>query len=375
MMETRARYVLVGLFVLAASLGGFAFVYWLHATGGLGPRAVYRVRFEDSISGLRAGAAVSFNGVRVGEVTNLQLSAENPRQIFVTIAVDPGTPLRADTKARIDVQGLMGSPSVALEGGSASLPILAAEQGQPPLLIAAAAAGQDFTQTARQVLGRIDKILVENSDQLHETIANFDTFSGALSRNADRVDGILSGLEKMVGGGAPKTPLPTFDLTPPSVSVQPSKKPAKPLVVAEPTTVVANDTQRITLRESNGGSAFLEDAQWADSAPKLLQSKIIQSFENADFLPAVGRPGDGLDNGYQLLVDLRKFEIEVASPPKAEIEFMAKLLTQNGKSIESRLFRAEAPVKALDPASATQALDEAFKQSATELVEWTARKI
>jgi len=147
--------------------------------GGLGERTIYRVRFENTVSGLRTGAAVSFNGIRVGEVTNLQLNPENPGQVFVTIAIDTGTPVRSDTQARIDVQGLMGSPSISLSGGSPNLPAPVASKGEPPLLIAGASTGQDLTQSAREVLGRIDKILAENSDSLHDTIANFDTFSAA----------------------------------------------------------------------------------------------------------------------------------------------------------------------------------------------------
>jgi phospholipid/cholesterol/gamma-HCH transport system substrate-binding protein len=195
-METHARYILIGLFVIVASLAGFGFVYWLHATGGLGERTIYRVRFENTVSGLRTGAAVSFNGIRVGEVTNLQLNPGNPGQVFVTIAIDTGTPVRSDTQARIDVQGLMGSPSIALSGGSPNLPALAASKGEPPLLVADASAGQDLTQSAREVLGRIDKILAENSNSLHDTIANFDTFSAALARNSKGIDTILAGLRR-----------------------------------------------------------------------------------------------------------------------------------------------------------------------------------
>ena len=68
-METRAPYALIGLFVLAAIAAGFGFVYWLHNSGGLTERTVYRVRFENTVSGLLTGAAVLFNGIRVGEVT------------------------------------------------------------------------------------------------------------------------------------------------------------------------------------------------------------------------------------------------------------------------------------------------------------------
>ncbi len=374
-METHARYILIGLFVIVASLAGFGFVYWLHATGGLGERTIYRVRFENTVSGLRTGAAVSFNGIRVGEVTNLQLNPGNPGQVFVTIAIDKGTPVRSDTKARIDVQGLMGSPSIALSGGSPNLPAPVASKGEPPLLVADASAGQDLTQTAREVLGRIDKILAENSNSLHDTIANFDTFSAALARNSKGIDTILAGLEKTFGGEVSKGPLPTFDLTASQIAVAPSKKPGKELVVADPTTSVRNDTQRIIVVASDGQSSFLDNAQWADSTPKLLQAKIIQSLENANFLAGVGRPSDGLTNDYQLLIDLRSFQISLVSPPKAEITFMAQIATPKGRIIDGRAFHGEAPVKAMDPASAIEALNQAFTQSAAELVQWTAQKM
>jgi phospholipid/cholesterol/gamma-HCH transport system substrate-binding protein len=374
-METHARYILIGLFVIVASLAGFGFVYWLHATGGLGERTIYRVRFENTVSGLRTGAAVSFNGIRVGEVTNLQLNPGNPGQVFVTIAIDTGTPVRSDTQARIDVQGLMGSPSIALSGGSPNLPALAASKGEPPLLVADASAGQDLTQSAREVLGRIDKILAENSNSLHDTIANFDTFSVALARNSKGIDTILAGLEKTFGGEASKGPLPTFDLTAPQIAAAPSKKPGKELVVADLTTSVRNDTQRIIVVASDGQSSFLDNAQWADSTPKLLQAKIIQSLENANFLAGVGRPSDGLTNDFQLLIDLRSFQISLVSPPKAEITFMAQIATPKGRIIDGRVFHGEAPVKAMDPASAIEALNQAFTQSAAELVQWTAQKM
>ncbi|WP_026606908.1 ABC-type transport auxiliary lipoprotein family protein [Methylocapsa acidiphila] len=374
-METRARYILIGLFVFVASLAGFGFVYWLHATGGLGERAIYRVRFENTVSGLRPGAGVSFNGIRVGEVTDLHLRADNPSQVIVTIAVALGTPIRADTEARIEVQGLMGSPSIALSGGSPNLPPMTAAPGAPPLLVAAPNAGQDLAQAARETLARIDKILAENSDPLHETIANLDTFSGALARNSKSVDGILSGLEKTFGGGAAKGPPPTFDLTAARVTVSAAKKPPKELVVADPTTVVRNDTQRIILVASDGQSSFLENAQWADSAPKLIQAKIIQSLENANFLAGVGRPSDNLTADYQLLIDLHAFQIAETAPPVASIEFMAKIVDQKGRIIDSRLFRGEAPVKAMDPPAATEALNQAFSQAATDLVRWVAQKI
>ncbi|MGY4429897.1 hypothetical protein ACVWWO_002374 [Bradyrhizobium sp. F1.13.1] len=63
-METRAPYVLIGSFVLAAILAVFGFVYWLNNTGGIGPRTSYHVQFQGPVPGLLVGAGVLFNGIR-----------------------------------------------------------------------------------------------------------------------------------------------------------------------------------------------------------------------------------------------------------------------------------------------------------------------
>jgi hypothetical protein len=65
-METRAPFIVVGAFVLAAIGAVFGFVYWLHNTAGGGARTEHHVQFEGSVSGLLVGAAVLFNGIRVG---------------------------------------------------------------------------------------------------------------------------------------------------------------------------------------------------------------------------------------------------------------------------------------------------------------------
>ena len=117
-METRAPFVVVGAFVLAAIAAVFGFVYWLHNTGGLGPRATYHVQFDGSVPGLLVGAAVLFNGIRVGEVTDLGLAPDSPRRVNATISVASTTPVRSDTKVGLEFQGLTGVPVIALEGGT-----------------------------------------------------------------------------------------------------------------------------------------------------------------------------------------------------------------------------------------------------------------
>src|SRR4030042_5767159 len=101
-METRARYALIGLFMLAVIAASFGFVYWLENKGGFAQQDTYRIRFQGSVSGLLIGSTVLFNGIRVGEVTGLGLNADAPQEGIATIAVVNGTPIRADTQINID---------------------------------------------------------------------------------------------------------------------------------------------------------------------------------------------------------------------------------------------------------------------------------
>ena len=126
-METRARYALIGSFILAVIAASFAFVYWLENKGGFGQRDYYQVRFESSVSGLLVGSAVLFNGIRVGEVMGLALDPEHPDQVIATIGVAGGTPVRSDTRVGVESQGLAGGVALTLVGGDAASPPVTAD--------------------------------------------------------------------------------------------------------------------------------------------------------------------------------------------------------------------------------------------------------
>ena len=156
-METRAPYIIVGAFVLAAIAAVFGFAYWLNNAGGIGKRDSYQLTFNGPVPGLLVGAGVLFNGIRVGEVTALELVVDHPHEVHATIAVGERTPVRADTRVNLDFQGLTGVPVVALEGGE--------NPSAPPVqgsLVAEPGAGQSMTQAARDALRKVDRVLSDN---------------------------------------------------------------------------------------------------------------------------------------------------------------------------------------------------------------------
>ncbi|WP_100959400.1 ABC-type transport auxiliary lipoprotein family protein [Bosea sp. FBZP-16] len=141
------------------------------------------------------------------------------------------------------------------------------------------------------------------------------------------------------------------------------------LIVAQPTAVQALDSDRLIVKDSSGALSFLGGAQWADRVPNLVQTRLIQTFENGSRIAAVGRPGERIVPDFQLNTDIRAFNIDAASG-QAVVEITAKLIgDRTGKVQRARLFSARVPAGA-EGAGAAQALDQALSQVLIQIARW-----
>ena len=374
-MENTARYSLISAFALACLVAAFGFVYWIKNVGGIGQRAIYEIRFEQPVSGLTIGANVLFNGIRAGAVTRIALDPNNPKRVTVTIALDPDTPVRADTQIDVTYQGLTGAAAVALKGGSADAPRLASTNGQPPVLTAGADVGRSLTDSAQATLRQIDGILDQNAKPLNTAINGIASFADMLGRNSQRVEGLIGGLENLTGTGKPKQGPTIFDLSPATAFPKLGKDIKAQLVVPDPNALILFDSQKILVRSGEGTYTSINDAQWADNLTKLVQARIVQSFENAHQLNTVSRPLDQLNADFRLELGIRSFQITLMPSPKAVIEVTARIVSDKGAVANAHEFSASAPVKSTDAADAVAALNQAFAQVAADIVTWTAGAI
>ncbi len=367
-METRARYTVIGAFVLACIFAAFGFVYWLQNSGALG-RAIYRIQFDQPVSGLTPGSGVLFNGIRVGVILSLQLDPDDPKRVMTSIAVDRGTPIRADTQVDVSFQGLTGAPAISLRGGLISAPALISQNGQPPLLVAGPGVGQNLTESARETLHRLDVILDDNAKPLHTAITGISTFADMLGRNSERVAGLIGGLEKLAGVGKKETPS-VYDLVAPTTFPPLAKQIKEQVTVPDPAATLVFDTQNILIRTASGTYSTVENAKWADNLPKLMQAKIVQSFENAQQLGAVSRPLDQLEAKYRLELGIRNFQISLEPQPTAVVEFSARLVSDKGNVANARIFKVSVPAEGTQGPQAVAALNQAFSKTAIDLVAW-----
>jgi phospholipid/cholesterol/gamma-HCH transport system substrate-binding protein len=196
-METRANYVLIGSFTLAVIAAAFGFVLWFQSLHTAKLRSPLRIVFEGPAAGLRNGGSVNFNGIRVGEVVSVKL--DNPRRVVALAMVENNAPVRKDTLVGLEFQGLTGVAAISLKGGDENAdPVPVGDDGIP-VLTADPHALQDVTEAIRATLQNINRVVADNQQAVKNSLHNLETFTSALSRNAEKIDDVMLRVDGVMG--------------------------------------------------------------------------------------------------------------------------------------------------------------------------------
>lgn len=180
-------------------------------------------------------------------------------------------------------------------------------------------------------------------------------------------------LSLLLAGCGTTTPLDTFNLSAPQSDVSFASRKNIQLLVPTPSALKALDSENIVVSSAPGSIEYLKGAQWGDRLTNIVQSRLVQAYENTGVFGGIGRPGDGLAINYQILTDLRMFGIQAyASPKLAVVELAVRLMNdKNGEVRATRVFRTAVPVGGTTNAAYVKALDAAFERTASEIVSWT----
>jgi cholesterol transport system auxiliary component len=81
---------------------------------------------------------------------------------------------------------------------------------------------------------------------------------------------------------------------------------------------------------------YLSKAQWSDKLPRMVQAKLVEAYENSGKLGGVGIPGQGLAIDYQVVTDIRAFEIDTGNGSQAVVEISAKILNDRNGSVRAQ---------------------------------------
>jgi len=166
-----------------------------------------------------------------------------------------------------------------------------------------------------------------------------------------------------------------YDLTPKSTYPEDLPTVDWQLIVETPTSAASLNTARIAVRQSMTTLDYFERAVWTDVAPAMVQTLLIESFENTGRIVAIGRESIGLRSDYVLKVELREFQAELGEgTPEAHVRLIARLVEMPEREIvdwTSTDQRTPADSAGMDDIVA--AFDRALGSALKDVVIWTLR--
>ncbi|MCT4534061.1 MlaD family protein [Halodesulfovibrio sp.] len=203
-METKAHYIIVGVFIIAAVCFGFGFILWGANTSSDTDDLPYDIVFFNSVNGLSISNPVLLNGVRVGKVTNILLSQDKPEEIRVRILVRRNTPIRDDSKAKLVPIGITGQSAVFISGGTATSPMLKPLfKGNIPVIKTVPSpinelinALPEMLNTGKKLLADLRKIVdPENREHIKKFLSNVVSFSDMLVKSEANIEQALTNIK------------------------------------------------------------------------------------------------------------------------------------------------------------------------------------
>ncbi|MBL8039697.1 MlaD family protein [Nitrospira sp. CMX1] len=176
-MEPKVNYILVGLFVAFLGAMILAGILWLGKSDYRGSYDRYEAYMTESVAGLSVDSSVKYRGVDVGRVKTITLRPDNPEEVLLTLDIVRGTPVKTDTIAVLETQGLTGLATINLTGGSREAPSLQAQAGQTYPVI----------RTGPSLFARLDKTASRllSEEGLAQLLADLDLAAKGVAKVLD----------------------------------------------------------------------------------------------------------------------------------------------------------------------------------------------
>jgi cholesterol transport system auxiliary component len=183
----------------------------------------------------------------------------------------------------------------------------------------------------------------------------------------------LAGCAQLLGVSAPGK---LYRLTAKSTYPPGLQHLSRQLLVDVPVGTGGLDTTRIALSRSAVSIDYFADSEWTNPIPLLVQTALLESFENSRTLTAVDRESSGLNADFILRTEIRHFEAVYDSPdrpPEVWVAIYARLVDSRERSIAAQAsFERRGAAAANDVPSIVLAFDEALGGTMKDIVIWTA---
>ncbi|MBS0410618.1 MAG: MCE family protein [Proteobacteria bacterium] len=180
-MERNANYALVGVVSTILMIATIIFVVWLAQLRFNQKYDVYDIQFQGPVRGISDGGEVHFNGIKVGEITKIALDPKNPTLVIARVKVTSDVPIRQDSYAMLEPQGITGVNYIQISAGTPAKPLLkdTVPFGVVPRMLSKRDAFSDLLSGGSNVVAKA----IESLDRVNRVLSddNIKTFSATLS--------------------------------------------------------------------------------------------------------------------------------------------------------------------------------------------------
>ncbi|MEB3702934.1 MlaD family protein [Candidatus Bealeia paramacronuclearis] len=208
-MEKKASYFIVGSFVMLAFAGILLFTLWIAGSDLDRKMSYYYIYFRGAVTGLLEGSNVNYNGVPIGTVKKIVIDPEDVEQVRVTVGIKSNIPIKEDSSAMLEMQGLTGYVVVQISGGKKESALLKTKHGQKyPIIPFKPSNFQELIASAPEALDRANKLLnrlsnivdEKNQKAFSELLANLNEASQSFKTLIPEMKGAVKDFRDSWGG-------------------------------------------------------------------------------------------------------------------------------------------------------------------------------
>ena len=199
-MDSKVNFTLVGAFLFSFILALIGFTFWLGKYGMESEKLdYYKVYLEESIAGLNVESSIKYKGLHVGVVKEIKINPNNSEQIEILLEVFGDIPIKKDTTAMLESQGITGLKYIDLVGGSKESELLIGDKNEIPIIQSKQSffgslgdSTKDITQNVNILLMKLNKLFSQNNiDKISDVISNTDLLTSNINNTIVKADNIL----------------------------------------------------------------------------------------------------------------------------------------------------------------------------------------
>jgi len=218
-LDTKANYMVVGLFVILLGAALVFGVFWMSATHNAKNYNFYLVYTNEAVSGLNVHAPVKFNGVKVGYVKSIKLNLDDIKQVKLLLAIEESVPITTSTVATLKAQGITGITYLGLKAETAKAPLLKAKPSQEyPVIPSQPSLFIQLGDVLRKITNNVDQLTQsfklifdqENAETLTRSLKNIEHITTTIVKNDKAIDESIKSANVLLKKSSEKLP-PVLD--------------------------------------------------------------------------------------------------------------------------------------------------------------------